>query len=247
MNVLIACKQTKKVKELSKFIHQHDESIHIIESPPSIEETLSYLEKFHDDIDLAILDTDLADSSTIEMFRKKQLASSLVLTSREKSDAYEAMKVGCMDFLLEPVNYHDIECSLKTAQQRRSIRNTEQSLALHQNFKRRFIVKFGDRIRYIKADEISCILAEGKLAYICTKTNSRKFIIEHTLDELEKNLLDPDYFFRINRKFIVNIDAIEEVRNYANSRLKLTLNSPVDHDMIVSREKVNDFKSWLNL
>ena len=116
-----------------------------------------------------------------------------------------------------------------------------------QKFKKRFIVKFGDKIRYVRADDISCIFAEGKLVYICTKTTGRKYIIEHTLDELEKIYLYPDDFYRINRKFIINIDSIEEVRNYANSRLKLVLNPPSDHDMIVSREKVNDFKSWLNL
>jgi DNA-binding LytR/AlgR family response regulator len=247
MNILIACKQTEKIEKLRKFLHQYDESIKIIGGTTSIGETLRQLENHEDILDLTIIDTDLADSQSIDFFKRKRFKNRIVFTSQKKSDAYEAIKAGCLDFLLEPVSYRDIEWSLNSVGQNQKIRQDDRLLPKQAKFKRRFIVKFGDRIRYIKADEISCILAEGKLAYICTKTNSRKYIIEHTLDELEKCHLDPDNFFRINRKFIVNIDAIEEVRNYANSRLKLTLNSPVEHDMIVSREKVNDFKSWLNL
>ena len=85
------------------------------------------------------------------------------------------------------------------------------------------------------------------MAYIVTKGTSRRYIIENTLDELEKKCLDPAVFYRVNRKFIVNINAIEEARNYVNSRLKLVLDPPTDFDMIVSREKVTDFKNWLNL
>ena len=117
----------------------------------------------------------------------------------------------------------------------------------HKTYKKRFIIKFGDKIQFRKAKEVSYIYAEGKMAYIITRQPTRKYIIEYTLDELEKKLLDPSIFFRINRKFIVNIDSIEEARQYVNSRLKLILNPPNDVDMIVSREKVHDFKRWLNL
>ena len=116
-----------------------------------------------------------------------------------------------------------------------------------QTFKRRFLVKIGDRLKTKPVDDIAYIFAEGKTVYIVSSTDKRKYIVEHTLDELEHQLLDPIDFYRINRKFIVNINSIDEVRNYVNSRLKLTVDPVSEVDMIVSREKVSDFKSWLNL
>ena len=109
------------------------------------------------------------------------------------------------------------------------------------------MIKFGDKIQYRTVEEIAYMYAEGKMAYIITKNPSRRYIIEYTLDELEKRRLDPSSFFRINRKFIVNINSIEEARQYVNSRLKLILNPPTEFDMVVSREKVHAFKRWLNI
>jgi len=116
-----------------------------------------------------------------------------------------------------------------------------------QTFKRRFLVKIGDRLKTKPVEDIAYVFAEGKTVYIVSKTDRRKYIVEHTLDELEQHLLNPYDFFRINRKFIVHIDSIDEVRNYVNSRLKLTMNPMSETDMIVSRERVSDFKNWLNL
>jgi len=96
-------------------------------------------------------------------------------------------------------------------------------------------------------EDISFFYADGKMVYFFTRSTGRKYIAEYTLDELEKNLLNPECFFRINRKYIVHINTIEEVRNYANSRLKLTLNPISENDMVVSRDKVGSFKNWLNL
>jgi two-component system response regulator LytT len=79
-----------------------------------------------------------------------------------------------------------------------------------------------------------------------TRKIGRKYIIDHTLDELDSHLLDPDYFFRINRKAIINIDTIVDVKSYFNSRLKLTLDTTNPFELIVSRDKVSAFKRWLN-
>jgi DNA-binding LytR/AlgR family response regulator len=119
--------------------------------------------------------------------------------------------------------------------------------ATQTDYKKRFLVKIGDKLKSKNVNDISYIFAEGKIVYIVSKLDNRKYIVEHTLDELEKNYLNPNDFFRINRKFIINISAIEEVRTYVNSRLKLHTHPLSESDMIVSREKVLDFKKWLNL
>ena len=169
-------------------------------------------------------------------------SATVIFTSTSKLHAYEAFKAKSSDFLLEPFEYNEISNSLSKLKFYTPSNNGNKK-----TYKKRFIIKFGDKIQFRNTEDVSYIYAEGKMAYIITRNPIRKYIIEYTLDELEKSLLDPSKFYRINRKFIVNIDSIEEARQYVNSRLKLILNPPTEVDMIVSREKVGDFKKWLNL
>lgn len=249
MNVLIANDIKEKTEKLSELLHQIDRNIRIIGNPTTIEDTLLYLKTNSPNIDLALFETKLPDGPTFEIFKRLTVNTPVIFTSPTKKYAFEAIKVNGVDYLVEPLTFSDVVNAVEKAKMRNLLSNKFQTglIDLSKNFKKRFIVKFGDKIQYKNIDDISYIFAEGKLAYIVTRSNNRKYIIEHTLDELEKFHLNPELFFRINRKFIVNIEVIEEVRNYVNSRLKLILSSSVDMDMIVSREKVNDFKNWLNI
>ena len=249
MNVLIANNKKEKTEKLSELLHQLDRNIQIIGNPATIGDALRYLNDNSLKIDLAFFETQLSDGSTFEIFNHRPVPNPVIFTSPTKKDAFEAIKVNGVDYLVEPLTFKDVAIAVEKAKMRNLLSNKlpAELIDLPKNFKKRFIVKFGDKIQHKNVDDISYIFAEGKLAYIVTRSNNRKYIIEHTLDELEKFHLNPDFFFRINRKFIVNIDVIEEVRNYVNSRLKLIINSSADMDMIVSREKVNDFKNWLNI
>jgi hypothetical protein len=73
----------------------------------------------------------------------------------------------------------------------------------------------------------------------------KRYTIDYTLDNLEA-IISPDVFFRINRKVIININSIQKVNSFFNSRLKLTSPSLQDDDAVVSRERVSDFKKWLD-
>jgi two-component system, LytTR family, response regulator len=111
-------------------------------------------------------------------------------------------------------------------------------------YKNRFMVKLGEHIRSITSDQISVFYADGRDVYLVT-TQGRKFIIDYTLEALE-DILDPAIFFRLNRTFILNINSIKDVLVYSNSRLKITLTQEFDKEIIVSREKVGEFKEWFD-
>ena len=115
-------------------------------------------------------------------------------------------------------------------------------LQINKTYKNRFLVKVGDHIKSIKAEIISLFYAEGRTVFIITN-KLNKYIIDYTLEELEKNL-DPDMFFRPNRSFIVNINAIKDVVVYSNSRLMIILNDDFEKEIIVSRDKVLQLKTW---
>jgi len=111
-------------------------------------------------------------------------------------------------------------------------------------YKKRFLVKQGSRIQYIPVEDIAYLFADGKVSYLVSK-EQRQYVIDHTLEELESELLDPSFFFRISRKAIVRIDAIQEVRTNDN-RLELNLSKTSDFPLIVSRDRLKAFKHWLN-
>ena len=111
--------------------------------------------------------------------------------------------------------------------------------------KERFILKSGNKLFYKQASEIAYFFADGKTAYLVSKKENRKYIIDYTLEELEK-ILDPKIFFRINRKFILCIDSLAEVKGLVSTRLEIKLNQPCEHELSVSRDRSQEFKSWLD-
>jgi len=244
LNILIAQKDRELSDTLIKFIHQYDNTINIIGNPSSLKELQVYLHN-DEDVDIAIFETRLSDGPTFDLLKKERIQKPIVFTSSNQEDAFKAFKVNGVDYLLEPLLYDDFSSAMEKAiRQKETINNSKFP---NGNFKRRFLVKIGDKLKSKNVEDLSYVFAEGKTVYIVSKVDNRKYIIEHTLDELEKIYLNPSDFYRINRKFIVNINAIDEVRNYVNSRLKLVLKPQSEMDMIVSREKVLDFKNWLNL
>jgi DNA-binding LytR/AlgR family response regulator len=114
---------------------------------------------------------------------------------------------------------------------------------LSNSFKSRFLVKVGEHLRMINVDEIALFISMEKSTFLRTY-NGRDFGIDFTLEQIE-GLVDPKKFFRVNRKFIVDIKSIQDIIAYSNSRLKLKLAVATDEDVIVSRERAGAFKEWL--
>jgi DNA-binding LytR/AlgR family response regulator len=110
-------------------------------------------------------------------------------------------------------------------------------------YKKRFTVKMGQHLKMINIEDAECFYSENKGTYIHT-IEGRDYLLENTLEQLE-NELDPAKFFRVSRKFIVSINAIKDIVVYTNSRLKIILPTYKDDEVIVSRERVNDFRNWL--
>jgi two-component system, LytTR family, response regulator LytT len=110
-------------------------------------------------------------------------------------------------------------------------------------FKQRFSVKIGTQLKVISVDEIECFYSENKGTYLHTFEN-RNYLLDTTLEQVEEEL-NPKDFYRVSRKFLIPMKAIKEIQVYSNSRLKLILPSYKEEEVIVSREKVSDFKSWI--
>jgi DNA-binding LytR/AlgR family response regulator len=110
-------------------------------------------------------------------------------------------------------------------------------------FRKRFLVKHAQKLVSVEVEEIAYFYSDGRLNFFKTY-DSRKFVVDYTMDELEE-MLDPARYFRISRSFYVSINSIDQIHDYFGNRLLLHLKPTVDKESIVSREKVTDFKLWM--
>lgn len=202
---------------------------------------------------LAFFDIQLADGLSFEIFEQVETPFPVIFTTAYNEYAIKAFKVNSIDYLLKPLNSVDLKKALAKFSSgfyaKEGVGIDNQSVAkvlslLSNSYKTRFLVKVGEHIRMVAVDDIAMIFSSDKSTFIRTK-NGRDYGIDYSLDQLD-GLINPATFFRVSRKFIVSIDAIADIITYSGSRLKLKLVVETDDDVLVSREKVAEFKNWLD-
>jgi DNA-binding LytR/AlgR family response regulator len=219
----------------------------------SVEESLEWFSN-NEHPDLIFLDIQLSDGLSFEIFEKMEIKSAVIFTTAYDEYALKAFKLNSIDYLLKPIDEDDLEAAISKYKTRLPKPETNLSLDFEQirkmlsnpfekNYKKRFTIKIGQHLKVISSDEIECIFSENKGTYIHTFDN-RNYLLESTLEVLE-NELDPKEFYRISRKFIIPLKSVKEIVVYSNSRLKVILPSYKEDEVIVSREKVSDFKNWI--
>lgn len=203
--------------------------------------------------ELIFLDIQLSDGLSFEIFDAVPVKSAIIFTTAYDEYALRAFKLNSIDYLLKPIDEDDLETAVNKY---KSSRPQQQNLSLdfeqikrmlvnpaEKTYKKRFTIKMGQHLKMITIEDAECFYSENKGTYIHT-LDGRDYLLENTLEQLE-NELDPADFFRVSRKFIVSMKAIKDIVVYTNSRLKVILPTYREDEVIVSRERVNDFKEWL--
>ena len=222
----------------------------------SVEEAIEWFSN-HPHPDLIFLDIQLSDGLSFAIFEAVEIKSAIIFTTAYDEYALRAFKLNSIDYLLKPIDEDDLEIAVNKYKSRVPEKAPENpSLALdfeaikkmltnpfEKNYKKRFTLKIGQHLKVISVDEVECFYSENKGTYLHTFDN-RDYLLETTLEVLEQEL-DPAAFYRISRKFIIPLKAIKEIVVYSNSRLKIILPTYKAEEVIVSREKVADFKNWI--
>ncbi len=217
----------------------------------SIVESIDWLST-HPNPDLIFLDIQLSDGLSFEIFEKVKLSSAIIFTTAYDQYALKAFKLKSVDYLLKPIDVDELkealhkftdyfQSSVKTTIDIVEIKKLLQPKALE--YKKRFMVQIGQHLKMIEVHQIECIYSENKSSYAYL-TSSKTYLLDNSIEALTKEL-NPKVFFRVNRQFIINISAIRDIISYTNSRLQIKLNTYNQADIIVSRERVKDFKNWL--
>ncbi|WP_188651216.1 LytR/AlgR family response regulator transcription factor [Yeosuana aromativorans] len=203
--------------------------------------------------DLIFLDIQLSDGLSFEIFEAIDIKSAVIFTTAYDEYALQAFKLNSIDYLLKPIDDDELAKAIKKYQERLPQKqavtldfNDIKKLLVNpidRDYKKRFSVKVGQHLKLINIEDIECFYSENKGTYLYTN-EGRSYLLDTTLELLE-NDLEPQTFFRISRKFFVNINAIKDMVSYTNSRLQIKLNTYNDDEVIVARERVKDFKAWL--
>jgi two-component system, LytTR family, response regulator LytT len=246
MKVIIIEDESLAADRLKLLLSQYDEQIQVAAVLDSVEESIKYLQT-RATPDLIFCDIHLSDGHSFEIFEHVAIKTPIVFTTAYDNYAITAFKTNGIDYILKPVTAEALATAINKYKQMQwsataSIKQLEAPISKN-NFKERFVGKIGQRLFFIDINQISCFISENKMVYILDD-KGMKYHINNTLDELEE-ILAPELFFRLNRKTIVNINAIQQAKPFFNQRLKLDLQAKLEEEYcIVSREKVTLFKVW---
>ena len=250
LRALIIEDEEPAAERLKKLIFQADPEIEIADVIVSIRSAVSYLKE--NTPDLIFLDIHLADGESFEIFRQVTVKSPIIFTTAYDQFALQAFKLNSIDYILKPVKQEELAAALSKFKSIYPVKNETavdyQKLAdiiagEKTGYKKRLLIRYGDLLKTIEIKDAAYFYSENKISYVATKQGA-SYALDNTLDELEK-MLEPKEFFRINRQFIVSVDAIDKMLAVSKSRVKLTLKPPSDQETIVSTERSPEFKKWL--
>jgi DNA-binding LytR/AlgR family response regulator len=218
----------------------------------SVQEALEWFQS-NKHPDLIFLDIQLSDGLSFEIFETLDIKSAVIFTTAFDEYALKAFQLNSIDYLLKPIDEDDLKKAVDKYQTRFP---KQQNVVLDFNdikkllinpieraYKQRFSVKVGQHLKLINIEDIECFYSENKGTYAFT-SDGRNYLLDTTLDQLDDEL-EPQTFFRISRKFFVNIKAIKDIISYTNSRLQIKLKTFNEQEIIVARERVKEFKDWL--
>ena len=256
MKVLIVEDEELAVKKLRRTLESVDPSAEVVGVTDSVRSSVSWLQS-NPPPDLILMDIELADGQSFEIFEKTDVKSSVIFTTSYDEFALKAFKVNSIDYLLKPIQNEDLQAAIQKYRSMHSIYANKEGSAMNvdslvkelrqklqpKEYRKRFLVKHAQKLISIEVDDIAYFYSDGRLNFFKTNDN-RKFIVDYTMDELEE-MLDPSRYFRISRAFYVSIDSVDQIHEYFGNRLLLQVKPAVDKEALVSREKVTDFKKWM--
>jgi len=250
MNVLIIEDEKPAARRLNRMLTVL--GIEVQQMLHSVEESLNWL-KNNKHPDLIFLDIQLSDGLSFEIFEEIEVKSAIIFTTAYDEYALKAFKLNSIDYLLKPLDEDELKFAVDMFKQKQPKQtnvqvdlDTIRKLLINpvdRKFKKRITIKIGQHIKIINIDAVECFYSENKSTYIHTLEN-RNHLLDFSLEHWQDQL-NPEQFFRVNRTFIVHINSIKDIIAYSNSRLKLVLNSFAEAEIVVSRERVKDFKRWI--
>jgi len=247
MKVIILEDENRAASLLERLLAKVAPHMIVVAKLESIRDGVKYLQN-NPEPDLIFSDIQLADGLSFEIYNQVTVRCPIIFTTAYDHYAIEAFKTNGIDYLLKPIEEERLTQAIEKARHFSHALVLEKILSVSnqasaKSYKSRFMVKVGDKIKSIPVEDIMVFYSQ-KASFILT-ADKHTYCIDYTLDQLEP-MLDPETYFRINRKYIVSINACTHILAWSNSRLRLKIEGTDDPDIIVARERVQEFKNWLD-
>ncbi|MBS1508892.1 MAG: response regulator transcription factor [Bacteroidetes bacterium] len=253
MKILIVEDEPQAARRLQSLVKVILPESTVLDTIDSVKRSIHWFQQ-HPSPDLVFMDIQLADGISFQIFDQVKITSPIIFTTAYDEYALKAFKVNSIDYILKPVDEDELRAAIAKFKSMTVVKDSPSSQLMEsitlamsmltKKYKERFVIKVGEHLKSVETTEILFFYSLEKTTFAQTK-DGRKHILDFTLDQLQE-LLEPKRFFRINRKYIIALESIQDMISYTNSRLKLILKTSDDNDVVVARERVQEFKDWLD-
>ncbi|HAK80609.1 MAG TPA: DNA-binding response regulator [Runella sp.] len=236
------------VDRLKRLLQTIKPKVEILAVLDSINDSVDWFTS-HPQPDVVLMDVRLSDGLSFEIFDRITLSCPVIFTTAFDEYAVKAFKYNSVDYLLKPVEADELLAAISKVELlpgRLNQTTLEGILNFFQpkDYRNRFLLPYRDAYKSLLVTEVAYFYSELKITR-AKLLNGAEDIVPQTLEELEQQL-NPKLFFRANRQYIIGIDAIHQVHNYFNGKLKIDIKNSPDLEIIVSRDKAQLLKNWLD-
>lgn len=250
IKILMLEDEEPAAKRLQKLMRETEPEAEIVAVLDSIKKAKDWLQQ-NPSPDLMLVDIHLADGISLELFRQIDVLCPLIFTTAYDAYALQAFKLNSIDYLLKPVKKEELHNAVEKFKRQKAMeyppvdvnRLLETMQPPVQQFRDRFVIRYGEHIKTIETKDVSYFYTESRANFLVT-AEGKRFVIDFNLDQLER-MLNPKHFFRINRQFIVSLQAIDEMTAWTKARVLIKLKPANKQETIVSTERSPEFKKWL--
>jgi len=249
MKVLIIEDEPRAANRLEKLIAEVSDDMEVIAKLESVRDVVEFLSNFKD-IELIFADVQLADGLSFDIFKNIKINCPIIFTTAYDQYAIEAFNMNGIDYLLKPIEENRLKQAVEKLHNLQSKVDLDKLISIARSYpsdsmryKSRFVIRVGDNIKSIPTNDIKAFYSHQKATFLFTN-NNRNYVTDYSIEKLAE-VLDPRIFFRINRKYLLSIDACNRIYQWSNTRLKIEVDGLKDHEIIVARDRVKDFKDWL--
>ncbi len=252
MRTLIIEDEHLAAERLQRIIQKNFQNMEVLESLDTVKDGVEYLTEHAEDLDLIFCDIHLADGSSFEIFEKIDVKTPIIFTTAYDQYSLDAFNVNSVHYLLKPIEEKEVIDAVKKYERFQGSQNPNFRLSDLKDLltipkktdKKHLLVKSGMKLIPKKVEEIALFYIDNKVVHVVDIKDGKSYLTDFNLEEIEQNQTNPDQFFRINRKQIINMEAITAMKPYIGQRLTIDVAVKCNFDIIVSREKVTQFKKW---
>ena len=250
IGTLIIEDEAPAAKRLGKLLKEVEPSITILKTIESVSSAIKWFEQ-HPQPDLLMLDIQLADGLSFDIFKQVRIDSFVIFTTAYDEYAIKAFELNSIDYLLKPIDQSKLKKSINKFKRLHGEKTTIDIQAViaamdrgRRKYKQRFSVNVGTKIKSIETSNIAYFYSMDKNTFLCTG-EGRHYPVDYALDKLDK-LIDPQYFFRINRQYMLNYHAIDKIHVLSKSRVTILTVPPTEEPLLVSTARTHEFRLWLD-